>query len=240
MTTLVVGATGKTGRWLVKELLDRDVSVKVIVRSAEKLPDEIRNHSNLSVIQAAVLDLDDNTLAQHVQGCDAVASCLGHNITFKGLFGHPRRLVTDAVSRLCKAIKANNPDQMVKFVLLNTVGNSNRDLTESLSTVQRVVLFFVRLLLPPQTDNEQAAEVLRVEIGQNDPVIEWVVVRPDSLIDAEEVTETELYPSPVRDWIVNPGKTSRINVGHFMAALITDSALWNAWKGQMPTIYNKE
>jgi len=39
-------------------------------------------------------------MAQHVAGCDAVASCLGHNLTFKRLFGKPRRLVTDAVRRL--------------------------------------------------------------------------------------------------------------------------------------------
>ncbi len=32
--------------------------------------------------------------------------------------------------------------------------------------------------------------------------------------------------------------TSRINVGHFMADLITDEEIWNRWKGQMPVIYN--
>jgi hypothetical protein len=31
-----------------------------------------------------------------------------------------------------------------------------------------------------------------------------------------------------------------INVGHFMAELITDDELWNQWNGQMPVIYNKE
>ena len=47
-------------------------------------------------------------------------------------------------------------------------------------------------------------------------------------------------PSPTRCAIFNAGKTSRINVGHFMAALITDDNTWNLWKGQMPVIYNKE
>ena len=37
----------------------------------------------------------------------------------------------------------------------------------------------------------------------------------------------------------NAGKTSRINVGNFMANLINDDDLWNKWKGQMPVIYNK-
>jgi hypothetical protein len=70
-------------------------------------------------------------------------------------------------------------------------------------------------------------------------VIEWAVVRPDTLIDEDEVTEYELHPSPTRSAIFNPGKTSRINVGHFMADLIADSDIWTQWKGKMPVIYNK-
>lgn len=239
MTTLVLGATGATGRLLVKQLLDRDISVKVIVRSPDTLPEEIRNHSNLSVIHASVLDLDNDTLAQHVNGCDAVASCLGHTMSFQGLYGHPRKLVTDATSRLCNAIKANNPDSIIKFVLMNTAGNRNRDLSEQISFAQRCVIWLVRLLVPPHADNEQAADYLRVEIGQNDPMIEWAVVRPDSLIDDNEVTEYEVYPSPIRSAIFDPGRTSRINVGNFMANLISDRDTWNQWKGQMPVIYNK-
>lgn len=240
MTTFVLGATGATGSLLVKQLLDRDIRVKVIVRSPDKLSEEIRNHTNLSVIHASVLDLDDNALAQHVNGCDAVASCLGHNMSFQGLYGHPRKLVTDATSRLCNAIKANNPDQPVKFVLMNTAGNSNRNLSEQISFAQRCVIWLVRLLLPPHADNEQAADYLRVEIGQNDPMIEWAVARPDNLIDDSEVTEYEVHASPIRSAIFDPGTTSRINVGNFMANLIADRDTWNKWKGQMPVIYNKE
>ncbi len=239
MTTLVVGATGATGRLLVQQLLERGTQVKVIVRSPEKLSEDIRNHSKLSVIHATVLDLDDEMLAQHVAGCDAVASCLGHNMSLKGLYGHPRRLVTDTTRSLCQAIKANKPDAPVKFVLMNTAGNSNRDIAEPISFAQRCVIALLRLLLPPHVDNEQAADYLRGAVGQNDPVIEWAVVRPDSLIDEGEVTEYTLHPSPIRSALFDPGTTSRINVGHFMADLITDPDTWNTWQGQMPVIYNK-
>jgi NAD(P)-dependent dehydrogenase (short-subunit alcohol dehydrogenase family) len=234
MTTLVVGATGATGRLLLKHLLDRGIQVKAIVRSPDKLPEGIRNHSNLSVICASVLELDDNALAQHVSGCNAVASCLGHNMTFKGLFGQPRRLVTDTISRLCKAIRANNPDQPVKFVLMNTAGNSNRDLAEPVSFAQRSVISLVRLLVPPHADNENAADYLRTQVGQNDRMIEWSVVRPDSL-----VTEYDAHASPTRSAIFDPGKTSRINVAHFMADLITNHDTWNKWMGKMPVLYNR-
>lgn len=239
MNILVVGASGATGRLLVKHLLERDHGVNVIVRSPEKLPQAIRNHHNLSVIKASLLDLTDAELAQQVKGCDAVASCLGHNLTFKGIYGHPRRLVTEATRRLCEAIQANQPEGTIKFVLMNTTGNRNRDLNEPISFAQKGVIGLLRLLLPPHVDNEQAADYLRSKIGQNDGLIEWAVVRPDSLIDNDDVTEYELHPSPTRSAIFDPGKTSRINVGHFMAELITCNDVWQQWQGQMPVIYNK-
>jgi len=239
MTILVVGASGATGRLLVEQLLDRGQDVRVIVRSPDKLPEALTNHANLSVISASVLDLSDAEMSRHVSGCRAAVSCLGHNLSFKGLFGQPRRLVTDATRRLCNAIKANQPEGPTKFVLMNTAGNSNRDLDEPISSGQKCVIGLLRLLLPPHADNEQAADYLRTEIGRHDGAIEWAAVRPDNLIDEDHVTEYEVHASPTRSAIFDAGSTSRINVGHFMADLITDDDTWNRWKGQMPVIYDK-
>lgn len=239
MQVLVVGASGATGRLLVKHLLNRGEKVKAIVRSSETLS-EFLNNKNLEVITASVLELSDEEMTSLVKNCDAVASCLGHNITFKGMYGHPRKLVTDTVRRLCNAIEANKPEKPVKYVLMNTTGNSNRDLNEPISFAQKVVIALLRLLLPPHVDNEQAADYLRTQIGQNNQFIEWTAVRPDGLIDEETVSKYEIFPSPTRSAIFNAGKISRINVAHFMADLITDSGIWNMWKGQMPVIYNSK
>lgn len=239
MIALVVGASGATGRLLVKHLLNRGLKVKVIVRAPDKLPEDIRNHQNLSLICASVLDLTDAEIAQQVNGCSVVASCLGHNLNLKGIYGQPRRLVTEATRRLCDAIKANKPETPVRFVLMNTTGNSNRDIPERASLAQECAVGLIRLLLPPHADNEKAADYLRTQIAKNNGVIEWVAVRPDSLIDESEVSEYKVYPSPIRSAIFNAGVTSRINVGHFMAELMTDDDLWNKWKGQMPVIYNQ-
>lgn len=239
MTTLVVGASGATGRQLVDQLLGRKQQVKVIVRSPENLPVYWKNNTLLSIVHASVLELSDAEMIVHVNGCQAVASCLGHNLTWKGVYGHPRKLVTQAVQRLTNAIIANKPDRPVKFVLMNTTGNRNRDLDEPISFGQKCIIGLLRLLLPPHVDNERAADYLRTRIGQNDPFIEWVAVRPDNLFNEDKVTEYVLFPSPVRSAIFDAGKTSRINVGHFMASLITNDNLWSNWKGQMPVIYNK-
>ena len=239
MNILIVGASGATGRLLTEELLNRGENVKVIVRSPEKLPATIRNHENISVIHASILELNDAEITQHVKNCDAVASCLGHNLNFKGMFGNPRKLVTDVARRLTDAIKENTPEKPIKYVLMNTTANSNRDLNEPIPFAQKMVIGLLRLVLPPHVDNEQAADYLRTQIGQKDKLIEWAAVRPDGLIDETEVTAYDVHPSPIRSSVFDPGQTSRINVGHFMAELITEDVTWQKWKGQMPVIYNK-
>jgi hypothetical protein len=239
MTVLVVGASGATGSKLVKQLLIQNHNVKVIVRSPVKLPKTWKTNTNLQIIAASLLDLSDNKLSEIVNDCNAVASCLGHNMNWKGIYGQPRKLVTDATRRLCNAINSNNLQRPTKFVLMNTTGNRNRDLKEPISFAQKCVIGLLRLLLPPHVDNEKAADYLRTQIGQNNTTIEWVAVRPDGLINEEEVSDYEIHPSPTRSAIFNAGKVSRINVGHFMASLIIDANLWTKWKGQMPVIYSK-
>ena len=240
MTTLIVGASGATGKHLVEELIKKEQKVKVIVRTVENLPESWKNNDRVTIIIANVSEISEDDMATHLNECDAVASCLGHNISLKGMFGKPRRLVTDTVRTICTAIKKNEVvNKPVKFVLMNTSGNRNRDLEEPISMGEKFVIALIRLLLPPHVDNEKAADYLRTEIGQKDKTIEWVAVRPDGLVNKDKVTEYEAFPSPIRSAIFNAGITSRINVGHFMADLIIDENMWNKWKGQMPVIYNK-
>ncbi|MGS1010903.1 NAD(P)-dependent oxidoreductase [Achromobacter anxifer] len=222
----------------MRQLLDRGLQVRAIVRSASALAD-LASDARLSLIQASVLDLDDAEIARCASGCTAVLSCLGHNMTLKGMYGAPRRLVADATRRLCTAIRVNRPDAPVRFVLMNTAGNSNRDLAEPVPFRQKCVVGLVRLLLPPHADNEQASDYLRTQVGQTDAMVEWAVVRPDSLHNADAVTGYEVHPSPTRSAIFNAGATSRIHVAHFMAELATDTATWSRWRWRMPVIYDQ-
>ncbi len=239
MAVLIVGGTGATGRLLVKNMIGRGLEVIAIVRRPDKLPEEIRGHEQLRTVTAGILDLVDSELTDLLHGCDAVVSCLGHNLSFKGIFGQPHNLVTQAVGRLCLAIQANRREYPIRFILMNTAGNSNRDIPEQHSFGERCVISLIRLLLPPHSDNECAADYLRIQIPHGDTSIEWVVVRPDNLTNDLVESAYEVLPSPVRSAIFNPGKTSRINVAHFMADLITDDEIWGRWRGKMPVIYNK-
>lgn len=238
-TTLVIGASGATGKELVNQLILMGQNVKVIVRPLAKIPDTWENNKSISIIKANISEIEVNEMANHIKDCQYVVSCLGHNLNLSGIFGKPRKLVTNAVKLICSAIDKNSFDNHIKFVLMNTTGNRNKDLKETFSLGEKIVMGLIRLLIPPQLDNETAANYLRLNIGQNHENIQWIAVRPDSLINESNVTGYELHASPTRSPIFNSGKTSRINVGNFMARLIIENDLWEEWKGKMPVIYNK-
>jgi nucleoside-diphosphate-sugar epimerase len=235
---LVLGASGATGRLLVQQLLQKGVNVVAIVRNRNSLNQEANAHPDLQVIEATISEISESDLASYLHECDAVLSCLGHNLTFKGMFGSPRLLVTDAVVKTSRTIESMTLNSKIKFVLMNTTGNSNRDIPEKPPLSQKLVISLLRLLLPPHVDNEKAADFLRLNIGQNHKCIEWSAVRPDSLTDENNVTKYEVHPSPIRNAIFDAAPTSRINVANFMCNLVADEKLWEKWKGQMPVIYN--
>lgn len=238
MTIFVVGATGMTGRPLVEQLLGNNHHVRMVIRSPHKLPAEVLQHPNATVIEASLLDLTDENLAASVRNCEAVVSCLGHVMTLSGIFGEPKRLCTDATRRLCHAIETNRPATPTKFILMNTVGVKNPDLDENRSWFERGLLTLLRHTLPPHRDNETAAAHLHRHVGKDHPHIEWCSVRPDSLINAER-SPYDIQESPLTG-LLRGRPTTRSNVAHFMSELIENAALWNAWKFRMPVIMNAE
>lgn len=240
MKVLLLGATGATGRLLAEMLLQREHHVIAIARSPEKLPEAVRQHTNCTVIANTVLDMDEDDLVSMVTDCDAAVSCLGHNISFRGMYGKPRMLVTDSVKKICNAMRSVATNKKYKLVLMNSAGVKNKDAVEKVSFGENALLRLIRLIVPPHVDNEQAAEVLRNEIGQHVRHIEWVVVRPDTLIDEGTVSDYEAFSSPTRSAIFRPGKTSRVNVAYFIAELLTNHDTWGRWKGTMPVVYNRE
>ncbi|MFC1236450.1 NAD(P)-dependent oxidoreductase [Vibrio sp. F74] len=246
-TVLVLGASGATGQLVVQQCLEKGINVTAIVRAESALPESFNEQSSLQlhsqallqVIKADISMLPTDELAVHLESCNAVISCLGHNLTAKGMFGQPRKLVTDAVTKVANTLETMTLEHEVKFILMNTTGNSNDDIPEKPPVSQRMVISALRWVLPPHLDNEKAADFLRLQIGQQHKHFEWVVVRPDSLTDEPFVSRYELHNSPLRNVIFDAGKTSRINVANFMFNLISDEVLWDQWKGKMPVIYNR-
>ncbi len=240
MNVLLLGATGATGKLLLRILLKGGHHVMAPVRSPEKVPEDLSSHTNLTLLTGTVLDMSKRELVTLLKDCDGVASCLGHNISFRGIFGKPRRLVRDSIRKVTSCIDAANHSRPVRVILMNTAGNIDKAGGETVSLAETLVVSVIRALIPPHADNEDAARFLSQGLAKKEKKIEWVVVRPDGLIEEENTSEYDIYPSPIRSAIFNAGKTSRINVADFMHRLLSQENLWEEWKGRMPVIYNSE
>ncbi len=238
-TVLLAGGTGRTGRRALQQLLGRGVSVRAIVRSRGKLPPDLAANSNLTVIEASLLSLRDEELQRHLRGCDAVISCLGHVLSFEGVFGPPRDLVTRATMRLCHGVEALHPPAPVKFILMSSVSvNRPGRLDERRGSFERALLWILCGVLPPARDNQRAADFLIEKIGPHDPFVQWAMVRPDSLREGE-VSEYALHEGLVNG-LFAPGSTNMANVAHFICELVTNPKTWADWKGKLPVITNAE
>lgn len=236
-TVLVLGSTGRTGGRVVRQLLDRGIRVRAIVRSADTLPEGVVADAGFSCTVADLLSMSDANLAAQVRDCDAILSCLGHTISVRGVFGPPRALVTDAVRRLSEAVEAPRPDGPVRFVLMSSVSvNRPRAVEPSRGLFDTIVLWLLRAVIPPAVDNQRAAEFLDREIGTGNPRLEWVCVRPDTLL------EGDVSPYDVHETIVSglfrPNATNMANVAHFMGELLQDRNVWRKWVGKLPVIVN--
>lgn len=236
-TVLLVGGTGRTGRRALQQLLDRGIGVRGIVRSAGKLTPEVAGHPNLTAIEASLLSLPDDELQRHLGGCDAVVSCLGHVLSLTGIFGPPRDLVTRATTRLCRGIEALEPTAPVKFILMSSVSvHRPGGLDARRGSFERSFLWMLGGVLPPARDNQRAADFLLEKIGPDNPFVQWVVVRPDSLLEGA-VSEYALHEGLVNS-LFAPGSTNMANVAHFMCELVTNPKTWADWKGKLPVITN--
>jgi nucleoside-diphosphate-sugar epimerase len=236
-TVLLLGGTGRTGRRVLEQLLGRGVSVRAIVRSTSRLPEGAGGNPHLTVIVADLLSLGDDELRRHVAGCDAVVSCLGHTISLKGIFGSPRNLVERAIAGVCGAVKALRPAKPIRLILMSSVSVSRPGRFDARrGRLERAVVWVLRGLLPPARDNQRATDFLSDQFGERDPFIQWVAVRPDTLVEGD-ISEYAVHQGLVSG-LFAPAKTAMANVAHFICVLVTDATAWREWKCGMPVIVN--
>lgn len=250
-TVLVIGATGNTGKHVVRQLLDQGQHVHVIVRSKQRMLDALpisiheQNQDNdlLSIKEASLLNMSTDDIENSVRDAKAVVCCLGHNLDFQGLFGEPKRLVTDSVKKITDALmnvsSSNNNDNInppKKFILMSSDGVIHPDGTDDIhSLTVRLLLHLIRNLVPPHADNEEAALLMHT-IGSTSN-IDWTVVRPTNLINNDNTTKYEIFNKPHGSLFGNT-QVTRSNVAKFMVDLINQDDLWQKWRFQYPVIHN--
>ncbi len=184
---LLVGGTGRTGGRVLTQLLGRGVAVRAIVRSAARLPEGVAGDPLLTVVEADLLSLSTEELQRHLEGCDTVISCLGHTISLSGVLGPPFDLVVRAVSNLARAVEAMRPAEPVRFILMSTVSVNRPEKADTRRGAgERLFLWrAARASCRPRGTTSAPPTSSPGEIGPSNPYVEWVAVRPDTLLEGD-------------------------------------------------------
>jgi len=236
-TVLLLGGTGRTGRRVLEQLSSRGINVRAVVRSAQKLTAGAADRSKLTIVETDLLSMSDGDLLRQIQGCDAVISCLGHVLNLKGIFGPPHNLVTRVVKRICGEIVSLRPEKPVKYILMSSVSvNHTADAEKRRGKFDKTFMWIMRNLMPPAKDNQLAADFLWRNIGVENPFVQWVAVRPDTLLEGG-VSEYAVHENLVSS-LMKPDQTNMANVARFMCELVENQTTWNDWKGKLPVIIN--
>ena len=204
---LVLGATGGTGRSIVKQALARGYDVTVLVRSPEKARD-------LKGAKVIVGDARDETaLRQALEGRDAVISALGTPAS-------PFREVTLLSTMTRALVNAMKAKQVSRLVCITGLGAGD-------SAGHGGFLFdnliFPLLLRKVYADKNRQAAIVR------DSGLDWVLVRPSVLNDkpgrdsVRALTDLTGY---------HGGAISRQDVASFVLDQVRD----NTWLHRSPLI----
>lgn len=237
MKALILGASGATGKLVVQQLVKRNIKVRMVVRESAIIPSNVIDDNTIEIIKGNINDFEIPYIKDLLKDCDSVICCLGHNINLKGILGPPHKLVSNTVAKIIEALQALKLNK--KFILMSTTAYTNTKINEKNTLGEKIIFLVLKILLPPHKDNMLAADQLVYKLGSKSN-INWVAIRPDSLFDEQMESAYELHHHKNRSPIFNPGRTSRINVSHFMVELLTNDRLWQEWKYNTPVIYNKE
>ena len=172
MKLLLLGATGRTGRYVLSEALKRGHTVHALVRDKAKLG---AASDQLKLFEGS--PLEQEALQQAMQGCDTVISTL--NISRKSDFPWAKLVSPkDLLSRAMLHIVALAPGAGVQHVLtMSAFGVHEKK--ENLPFLFRLLLRTSNIGVTYR-DHERQEDILRAS------GLDWTIVRPVGLTNSEE------------------------------------------------------
>ncbi len=194
MKILVLGATGGTGRLIVRDALMKGHSVVALVR--------VKAHSDLPGAELIEGDArDEVTLTRASNGCDAVVSALGTSIGFREV-----DLLTVATRALVAAITGTGVRRLICISALG-VGDSRGH-----GGFVFDWLFQPLLLGPAYTDKGRQEAAIRTSS------LDWIVVRPAMLTNDPPRGRVRASVDLAG---INGGKIARADVAQFVVEQLT-------------------
>jgi putative NADH-flavin reductase len=195
MKVLIIGATGATGKILMREALEQGHEVTALARNPSAVA--LEDH-RLRVLQGNALD--ESSLEAAVAGQDAVLSALGTRSA------RPTTLFSESTHNVIGAMDKHGVRRLVCITGIG-VGDSKGHVGFLYDRIIRP--FVVRNVYEDKERQEEAIE-------QSD--LEWVIVRPAQLTDEPARGEYKVYLKGS----YTATKISRADVADFMLAQLTD------------------
>jgi putative NADH-flavin reductase len=157
---LILGATGKTGRHLVTQALEKGHTVTILARDRAKAGIQ---HERLRIVEGDVTN--NAALGEAMRNQDAVISALGRGMSFKS-----EHLIERSVPGILAAMQTHGIRRLM-FTSAMGVGDSYRD------APVMAKLFFRTLLRGIYADKAIGEQMIR-----NSP-LEWTIAHPVQLND---------------------------------------------------------
>ena len=199
MNIVIFGASGGTGRELVRQALARGHAVRAFVRNPPALA---MGHANLKIVKGDVMDY--GSVEEAIKGTEAVLSALGVRALGKS------RILSDGTKNIIRA--------MEKFGVKRFICESSLGVGDSRGQVgflfdYILVPLFLRNIFKDKEVQERCIQESRLD---------WIIVRPARLTDGPR---TGVYRSGFSAGERSiKGKISRADVADFMLDQLTNDA----------------
>lgn len=168
----LIGATGKAGKYLLKELIKQDFQLKLLVRNPEKI--QIQN-SLVQVIKGNVNSYDD--VKKLLEGCDAVISMLG-----LGLPNSEKNIFSTSTQNILKAMADFKIDRYMVITGLNVdTPYDQKDVKTKMGTD------WMKANFPETTaDKQKEFEILSASN------VDWTLVRLPLIEQTDDTSSVEV------------------------------------------------
>jgi putative NADH-flavin reductase len=210
MKILVIGATGGTGREVVRQALDRGHQVNALARSAAAAA------AALLLTGADIVEgdaRDGEAVANALAGCDGVISALGSKLSLL----HEETLLSTATRVLIDAMQKQGVRRLVCITGIGA-GDSHGHGGFLYDHIAQPLL-----LRSTYDDKDRQEDEIR---GSS---LDWTIVRPTNLTDGP-LTDNIRVLTDLTDF--HGGSISRADVARFLITELEE----RRWDGQSPVI----
>ena len=167
MKILILGGTGRLGKELVKEALQRGHDINILVREESTIFD---NQPHLTLFRG--LPTDKITLEKAMQGCEVLLSALNISRTSDFPFA-PLRTPKDFLSKTATNIVELLPQTSVKHAIIVTAQGTN-ETKKDIPFWFRWIIDFTNVKYP-YLDHEKQENIFK---NSTEP---WTIIRPVGL-----------------------------------------------------------